>query len=499
MSSVARIEEQGAEHGGSLVGKVVSERYRIERHIRSSNMSHVYEGHDLILQRRVAVKILHEEIVNERTLCRFFLEARIGRLLGTSSHTVSVIDVGFTASALPYLVMEYLVGEDLAANLRKNGRISAERAIAILLEVCSAVAAIHGAGVVHRDLKPSNVFLKNDNHVCLIDFGVCKLADSDFSLTHTGELVGSLHYVPPERWVDPDDARLCGDVWSLAVILYELLTGCVPFKGQTRSSLQQAILTQDIELGLEHGVLPELDTVLLVALHKDPRYRYTTVTEFAGALARAAFDAGLRDEPGWLGPGERPAPNTPQLPDGNPAPNTDTASANKANEQTAGPGATVAGARLYARRWRAFVLSGVGVLGAISGLLSLLNTNEAPAADETTTTKPVASVAPEKAAAESAPVVFDTSRPPPVATTRRSAEAPNAQVARPPRSTPVAPVRARPTAGNDWDDELGLSRPVDPAFPRAQSQPPARSKPQPSTPGPPTPDVDLTPDDLRRF
>jgi eukaryotic-like serine/threonine-protein kinase len=470
--------EEPAEGSAALVGRVLSERYRIERHLRSSNMSHVYEGRDLVQQQRVAVKVLHEEIQNERTLCRFFLEARVGRLLSENAHTVTVTDVGFTGRAVPYFVMEYLVGEDLAAHLRKHRRVTPERAVVILLELCAAVAALHQAGVVHRDIKPSNVFLRDTGHVCLIDFGVCKLTDSDISLTHTGELVGSMHYVPPERWIDPDDARLCGDVWGLAVILYELLNGCLPFKGQSRDSLKQAILTQELRLGFDgEARLPELHTVLLVALHKDPRYRYSTVPDFAAALGRAAFDAGLRDEPSFLNLAN-PSPDV-QV-DGPPS-GEDSA---VAPELPTSPAASSAGP-VSQRRSLAWAIAALGAFGVAVALgATSLRGAATPSPPAVRSSAAIAPSASNVRGSVEAPARPSPTAPPPQPRPRPS----------PPAKAGIAAGRVGPTApalSTAPRAESPLPRPADPPFARAGGEPPG--------PAAPAPTLDLTPADLRHF
>src|ERR1041385_1330460 len=144
MQAVPDVEESS-----DLVGRILSGRYRVKRLVRSSGMSHVYEGEDTATRERVAIKVMRDDIVSERTLCRFFLEARLGRLLRDNPRTVPVLDIGFTDEATPYLVMKYLVGEDLAAHLRRRKRLAPEHAVTILLQLCTAVSGLHGAGIVH--------------------------------------------------------------------------------------------------------------------------------------------------------------------------------------------------------------------------------------------------------------------------------------------------------------------------------------------------------------
>ncbi|MFZ5896277.1 MAG: protein kinase domain-containing protein [Myxococcota bacterium] len=470
MASLGSVRDAAARmhESAALTGGVLSQRYRIERHIRSSNMSHVYEGLDLTLQRRVAVKILNEECLNERTLCRFFLEARIGSLLKDNPHTVTVTDIGFSGSATPYFVMDYVTGEDLATHLRRRKRVSPERAVKLVLELCTAVNALHDAGVVHRDLKPSNVMLTEADRVCLIDFGVCKLTESDISLTHTGELLGSLHYVPPERWIDPDDARLCGDIWAIAVILYELLSGSLPFKGSSQEALKQAVLKQDLELALDEETnFPELSTVLLVALHKDPRYRYATVPDFAAALSRAAFDAGLLDEPSWA------EPTKSELRADEPMRARDSA-----NVAAIGPSEAAPSRRT--RRWPLGALAAAGIVAlASSALRPDPASTAAQPAESSTPDVPAASVEPPttfKAAPAPAPIV-DSPRTTPA-----------------PSTVAVRASKAR-VSSSTARVEPNLPRPADPVFPA----PPSGTRAPVPTSSSTGKALDLTPADLRQF
>jgi serine/threonine protein kinase len=311
-----------AEAESGATDALLSGRYRLRRFIKSGGMGELHEALDELSGTRVAVKLLRADLIDDRSLCRFFLEARTALRLAGTAQVVTVRDVGFAPDLRPFFVMDYLVGQDLAELLRKQGAPGAARAVALMLEVCQAVAGVHASGVIHRDLKPSNVFLlREGGAVRLLDFGISKtLASSaELTLTRTGELMGSLAYVAPERLRDPDDTRVSGDIWALGVMTYELLTGSLPYQGQNSEALRLAIENGDPpSLGaVGEERFPELDTVLRVALHKDPQYRYARVSDFESALRRAAFDAELVEEPGAASP-ERPvgatSPESPVSP-----------------------------------------------------------------------------------------------------------------------------------------------------------------------------------------
>lgn len=288
-----------------VAGRVLSSRYRLLRPLRSGGMGHVFAARDLLGDHDVAIKILRSELVNERSVSRFMLEARTGLKLAGCQQIVRVEDVGFTPGLAPYLVMELLEGRDLAQLIRLEGALEPARSIEIFVELCRGVAALHEEGSIHRDLKPSNVFVLHDGGVRLIDLGICKALETqhELQLTKTGELIGSLLYLPPERLRDPDDSRIAGDVWALAVILYEMLAGLSPFAGDDQETVRRRISTQDVApLKVENSVCPELDTVLGIALNKNPQERYPSVLSLAAAAQRAAFDAGLVDAPGLESP-----------------------------------------------------------------------------------------------------------------------------------------------------------------------------------------------------
>ncbi len=236
--------------GKALVGRVIAERYRIVGVLAEGGMGTVYAAEHALVGRRVAIKRLHPELARDNAnVERFQREARAAAAIG-HENIVEVIDMGFAEDGAPYLAMEYLTGETLAAALRREGRLAPARACYVLGQVLAALDAVHAAGIVHRDLKPDNIFLMRKNgradFVKVLDFGVSKMRAEDGGeaspLTRTGVMVGTPHYISPEqaRGSRAHDHRV--DIYAIGVILYETLTGKLPFDGHNYHALLQAIL-----------------------------------------------------------------------------------------------------------------------------------------------------------------------------------------------------------------------------------------------------------------
>ena len=270
----------------------------IEHRIGSGGMGVVYGGRHLELDQSIAIKFLFADDAG-RDVRRFLKEARAIASLD-SPHVARVLDAGVMETrrggVVPFIVMEQLKGSDLEAFLALRGRLPVAEAVEYLIQACSGVAEAHAAGIVHRDLKPANLFLtaRRDGAplIKLLDFGISKnLAQpprsADLSLTGEGEAVGSPLYMSPEqaRAVRQIDAR--ADIWSLGVILHELLTGTTAFAGETVTDLLGEVLYAQPRSIRQHApdVPPELISVVTRCLQKERDERYATVEELAKALA----------------------------------------------------------------------------------------------------------------------------------------------------------------------------------------------------------------------
>jgi serine/threonine-protein kinase len=279
-------------------GDVLDGKYRVDRVLGEGGMGVVYEAFHLRLRQRVAIKVLRPSILAQpEFVTRFEREARAAATL-ESPNVAKVLDVDTTDAGLTYMVIEYLEGNDLADELTRRGRLPIQEAVAWVMEACVPIAEAHGQGIIHRDLKPSNLFLakKGTERVLkLLDFGISKvLAESDGKSTSSFGTLGTPHYMSPEHVRNASDVDRRSDIWSLGVILYELLTGTEPFPGDPARVIA-AIVTEPVPRPrTKRDDIPrELEDVIMRALAKDPRDRFHDVRALSIALSPFAPEVEL--------------------------------------------------------------------------------------------------------------------------------------------------------------------------------------------------------------
>ena len=298
----------GAEQGSDpRIGTVAAGKYKILRLIGRGGMGSVYEAQNVAIGKRVALKfVLVEKSADSAMLARFHREARAISAID-SAHIVQVFDTGETREGEPFLVMELLQGESLAARIRRQGRVEVAEAVTFAIEALRGLRRAHAAGIVHRDLKPENLFLvKGDDdrpHVKIVDFGLSKVVEtmgaSGYSLpttiTQEGAAVGTPLYMSPEQIEALPDVDHRTDIWSMGAILYEALAGVPPFPEKTYARLVIAISQSDApDLGSRApGVPPGIEEVVRRALKRDRAARFQTADEFLRALVDATSPVDL--------------------------------------------------------------------------------------------------------------------------------------------------------------------------------------------------------------
>jgi serine/threonine-protein kinase len=281
------------------VGKVLADRYRIVRKLGEGGMGEVYEAQHVYIEKKFAIKLLRTEIMsNQEAVTRFQQEARAASAIG-HENIVEIDDFGRLPDGRAYLAMEYLEGVALADAAKEP--LTIPRAVEVMRQVCTGLAAAHEKNIIHRDMKPENVFLvhRQGREVAkILDFGIAKVSGHDNTapnLTRTGTIFGTPHYMSPEQALGKHlDKRT--DVYSVGVIMYEIFTGAVPFRGDSF----MAILTQHItatparprDVAPGRNIPEEVENAILKAMSKEPDGRFANMVEMANELARIQMALG---------------------------------------------------------------------------------------------------------------------------------------------------------------------------------------------------------------
>jgi eukaryotic-like serine/threonine-protein kinase len=302
VATAPEVSPAPAESSDSLVGTVLEHRYEIVRKIGQGGMGAVYEATHKLIGKRVAVKVLLDKHAQkDQIVARLEQEARLASSIG-HPNIIDITDFGQTSDGRTFVAMEFLEGESLAALIARGGRLEIRRAVHIARQVASALGSAHQQGVVHRDIKPENIFLvrrDDDDFVKVVDFGISKSIrpeqDGEESprLTQTGMVLGTPLYMSPEQARGDDELDHRIDVYALGVILYEMVTAEVPFRGTNYLNiLSQVVSDEPIPPSqLNPQVSPDLEAVILKAMEKDRDERYQSMEEMAADLSVVQSDS----------------------------------------------------------------------------------------------------------------------------------------------------------------------------------------------------------------
>jgi serine/threonine-protein kinase len=458
------------------IGQLVDNKYRINRLIGEGGMGAVYEGENVRINRRVAIKVLHAAFTgNTEVMARFEREAQAAGRIG-NDHILEVLDLGALGDGDHFIVMEFLDGESLSQRIKRLGRMTAHQLAPIMRQVLVGLGAAHAAGIVHRDLKPDNIFILKEkagtpDFVKIIDFGISKfqpLSGDGMKMTRTGAVMGTPYYMSPEQASGSVEADQRSDIYSLGVIMFEAATGQVPFDAATFNQLMFKIVLSEVPRPetIAHDLEPAFASLISKAMARDVGQRFQSTRDFITALDNwfahgRAVSLPPDAMPGALPEGVRASlvssPGLVATPGSGVKPAASGTAGNWASSQ--------AGAEAPIKKSKAGLVIGAGVAAALlvgGGALAFTVLGKKAEAPE----------APSAAAAAVAPSSPAVPPPPPPAPATPTAEAPAATVA------PVEPVPAASAS------PAASSSPVVAAAPAAKAFQPAQKPAAPKTAAP---------------
>ena len=276
-------------------GELIDNRYKIIKSIGEGGMANVYLAWDTILEREVAVKILRGDLSeDEKFVRRFEREANSASSL-RHPNIVEMYDVG-EDNGKYFIVMEFVNGKTLKSLIKRRGALNLTEAIDIMLQITSGIACAHESYIIHRDIKPQNVLILEDGRVKITDFGIA-LALNNKELTQTNSVMGSVHYLPPEQ-ASGNSATVKGDIYSIGILMFELLTGKVPFKGENAVEIALKHMKEAIPSVREinPNIPQSVENIIIKATAKNPKNRYDTVNEMYEDLRVCLTDDRMNEE-----------------------------------------------------------------------------------------------------------------------------------------------------------------------------------------------------------
>jgi serine/threonine-protein kinase len=491
------------------VGDVLAGKYRVERILGIGGMGMVVAAIHLELDTRVAIKfMLPDAAANLSVAERFVREAKAAGKL-KSEHICRVTDYGKLETGAPYIVMELMEGQDLAGLLLRRGALPVAEMVGYMMQALEGLADAHANGIIHRDLKPGNLFVAQDADgsplIKVLDFGISKSSIGG-SATRTGEIMGSPAYMAPEQMMSSKTVDARADIWAIGVILYQMLTGKLPWDSESLPALCMMVMNEAAPSPaiVRADLPPPLASIVLRCLEKNRDHRFASVAELAAALAPFGGDgamAAARRVAKVLGKGVTTMPDvligagppTAQTIHDRPrVPNTTSTMSGSAAEIAVPATSVSARSRKGMIAW----LAAVAVLVGVVAVAAVVSSGGSTEPGTTTATQPTSPSAPPAAATPPAPVA---TVPPPAPTPAPPPPAPAGSATEPPTPTPAAATVATPTPA----PVLAPTHPVTPVprhtttttathvatTPAAPGQPSQPTQPtsQPATPPTPAP------------
>ena len=276
-------------------GQKISDRYQIIKSIGEGGMANVYLAYDTILDRNVAVKILRGDLASDEKFVRRFQREALAASSLYNQNIVEVYDVG-EDNGMYYIVMEYIDGKHLKTLLKKRGKLTVSEAIDIMMQIASGLSVAHDQYLIHRDIKPQNIMILENGLVKITDFGIA-MAMNSTQLTQTNSVMGSVHYLPPEQ-ASGKGASLQSDIYSMGILMYELLTGKLPYHGDNAVEIALKHLKEPLpSIREELPTIPQsVENIIIKATAKNPKNRYADAKEMYEDLKTCLDDNRLNED-----------------------------------------------------------------------------------------------------------------------------------------------------------------------------------------------------------
>ena len=277
-------------------GQKINDRYEIIKSIGEGGMANVYLGHDTILDRNVAIKILRGDLANDEKFVRRFQREALSASSLAHPNIVEMYDVGEDDGTY-YIVMEYVEGKTLKQLLKKRGTLTLSEAIDIMSQLTDGMAHAHDSYIIHRDLKPQNIMIKDDGQIKITDFGIAMALNST-QLTQTNSVMGSVHYLPPEQ-ASGKGCTIKSDIYSMGIIFYELLSGSLPFRGDNAVEIALKHMREPLpSLREDNPSIPQsIENIIKKATAKNPKNRYDSARSMHEDLLTALNDERMNEAP----------------------------------------------------------------------------------------------------------------------------------------------------------------------------------------------------------